>query len=120
MAIVDWEMDLGKGFIFTETSWNTDKNELSVCPTDKLWSLLSRSHPRGASSVGCVGVEVVADFLASCYPDVHVQAEVIGGRFVYQVLWQCVEHHHGGLGEDSEAEQETTVRFIWHIFIRLG
>lgn len=62
------------------------------------------SHPGGTSNIGSLGVEIVGDFLASCYPDVHIQTEVFRRRFVNQVLWQCLEHHHGGLGEDREAK----------------
>ena len=65
------------------------------------------SHPRAASDVGGLRVEMVADFLASCHPDVHVQTELIRRRIVNQVLWQRLEHHHGGLGEDRNIRNVT-------------
>lgn len=66
---------------------------------------MNPSHPGGASGVGVHRVEMVADFFAPRYPDIHIQTGIIR-RFVYQVLGQCLEHHHGGLEPDREGKQK--------------
>lgn len=65
------------------------------------------AHPGGASGVRRAGIKVVADFFASSYPDVHVQTEVLRRRFLDQVLWQRMEDHHGGLGQEEEVTSLT-------------
>ena len=92
---------------------------IKTCTFTLLFNIRGRvSHPGGPSSVGRVGVEMVADVTASSYPDVYVQIEVLRRRFVYQVLRQRLEHHHGGLGEDREGKHTIdTIRTIVGHFI---
>lgn len=72
---------------------------------------LRLSHPGGASRVGRPGVEMVTDFLASRQPDVHIQTEVTRRRLVYQILWERLEHHHGGLRRRQSAQKG-----VWRTF----
>lgn len=57
------------------------------------------SYPGGACHVGGPGVEVEALVAAALDAQVHLETQVIGRRFLYQVLRQTLQNNHGGLGE---------------------